>query len=85
MDVLKALEKANIAIPEAVSLLGFEEIPMAEFFRVPITVVKQQPYEIGSEAARMLMDKLSSGKSFNTRMLVPCELVLRESCCPPKP
>tara|TARA_B100001063_G_scaffold244388_1_gene277045 strand:- start:407 stop:1426 length:1020 start_codon:yes stop_codon:yes gene_type:complete len=85
VDVLKALEKANIAIPEAVSLLGFEEIPMAEFFRVPITVVKQQPYEIGSEAARMLMDKLSSGKSFNTRMLVPCELVLRESCCPPKP
>ncbi|AXT39253.1 LacI family transcriptional regulator [Alteromonas sp. BL110] len=80
VDVLKALEQANINIPDDVSLLGFEEIPMAEFFRVPVTVVRQQPYEIGSEAASMLLNKIKSGKAFNTRTLVPCELVLRESC-----
>ncbi|MEG3765429.1 LacI family DNA-binding transcriptional regulator [Alteromonas sp. 14N.309.X.WAT.G.H12] len=83
IDVLKALENAHIAIPQQVSLLGFEEIPMAEFFKVPITIVKQQPYEIGSEAARMLMNKLNNPKSVNTRMLVPCSLVKRQSCARP--
>ncbi|NDV92351.1 substrate-binding domain-containing protein [Alteromonas sp. 345S023] len=83
VDVLRELEKANIDIPGEVSLLGFEEIPMAEFFKVPITVVKQQPYDIGSEAARMLMNKVNHPSSVNTRILVPCSLVKRESCDTP--
>lgn len=83
IDVLKALEAGHIAIPDTVSLLGFEEIPMAEFFKVPITVVKQQPYDIGSEAARMLMNKINTPKSVNTRMLVPCTVVKRASCGTP--
>ncbi|MCQ8847094.1 substrate-binding domain-containing protein [Alteromonas stellipolaris] len=84
IDVLKELEAANIPIPQDVSLLGFEEIPMAEFFKVPITVIKQQPYELGGEAARMLMNKINNPKSVNTRMLVPCSLVERSSCAAPK-
>jgi LacI family kdg operon repressor len=83
VDILRELEKANIDIPGEVSLLGFEEIPMAEFFKVPITVVKQQPYDIGSEAARMLMNKVNHPSSVNTRILVPCSLVKRESCNAP--
>lgn len=83
IDVLKALNSANVDIPERVSLLGFEDIPNAEFFKVPVSVIKQQPYEIGAEAARLLINKLSHPKSFNTRIQIPCELVVRESCASP--
>lgn len=83
IDVLKILDQAGISIPEQVSLLGFEDIPMAEFFKVPISVIKQQPYEIGSEAARMLMNKLNNPRAVNTRLLVPCSLVKRSSCAAP--
>ncbi|MER2494058.1 LacI family DNA-binding transcriptional regulator [Catenovulum sediminis] len=83
IDVLKTLNDADISIPDRVSLLGFEEIPNAEFFKVPITVIKQQPYEIGEEAARLLINKLNHPKSFNTRIQIPCELVTRESCASP--
>lgn len=84
VDVLKELEVAKIKIPEDVSLLGFEELPMAEFFRVPITVIKQQPYEIGSKSAKLLMDKLRRSKTPQARVLVPCLLTKRKSCAQPK-
>ncbi|WP_332308355.1 substrate-binding domain-containing protein [Salinimonas sediminis] len=83
IDVLNALEHAGACIPQEVSLLGFEEIPMAEYFKVPISVIRQQPYEIGSEAARLLLNKLLHPKSTNSRMLIPCSLVKRKSCAPP--
>jgi len=80
IDVLKALEAANVNIPDDISLLGFEEIPNAEFFRVPITVIRQQPYEIGGEAARLLINKLTQAKAFNTKVTIPCSLIKRASC-----
>ncbi|WP_017446152.1 LacI family DNA-binding transcriptional regulator [Gayadomonas joobiniege] len=84
MDILKLFNKANVQLPEHASLLGFEDIPNAEFFTVPISVIKQQPYEIGEQAARLLITKLDHPKSFNTRIQIPCELVLRDSCGRPK-
>lgn len=83
IDVLKQFEAAGIEIPSQVSLLGFEEIPMAEFFKVPITVIKQQPYQIGSQSAKLLMQKLIKPQNEMDRILVPCIIEERDSCAPP--
>lgn len=79
-DLLRALEDAEINVPDDVSVIGFDEIPMAEFFKTPVTVVKQQPYEIGVEAARLLIDRIQNRESETRRVLVPCSLVKRDSC-----
>lgn len=79
-DLLKAMDEADISIPEEVSVVGFDEIPMAEFFKVPITVVKQQPYEVGTQAAKLLIDRIRDPDHETRRIMVPCYLVKRDSC-----
>ena len=79
-DLLKALDNANIRIPDDLSVVGFDELPMAEFFKVPITVVKQEPYRVGAESAKLLINLLENPSSENQRIMIPCSLVQRESC-----
>lgn len=79
-ELLKNLSQEGVSIPNDVSLLGFDDIPMAEFFKVPITVVKQEPYKIGLEVAKLLLEKINDKDKASYRFMVPCTLTKRESC-----
>lgn len=79
-DLLTQFNQEGISLPKDISLLGFDEIPMADFFKVPITVVKQEPYKIGSEAAKLLLENIKNKTLPNRKILVPCSVVQRQSC-----
>lgn len=79
-ELLRHLNQANISIPDDVSLLGFDDIPMAEFFKVPITVVKQEPYVIGLEATKLLLNNIGDGSKNSHKILIACSLEERQSC-----
>ncbi|TYK66968.1 LacI family DNA-binding transcriptional regulator [Colwellia echini] len=79
-ELLTHLNEENIAIPNDVSVLGFDDIPMAEFFKVPITVVKQDPYKIGVEATKLLLDNINDKEKLSHKIMVPCALARRDSC-----
>jgi len=79
-DLLREIGKASIRIPEDVSIIGFDEIPLTEFFKTPITVVKQEPYIIGHQTAKLLIKHLEQPGLENQRIEVPCSLVKRKSC-----
>ncbi len=79
-DLLKEFARDNIVIPDDVSLVGFDDIPMVEFFKVPVTVVRQEPYEVGKEAARVILDQIGNKRNVPKRVLIPCTLVERQSC-----
>ncbi|GAB2676692.1 LacI family DNA-binding transcriptional regulator [Aliiglaciecola sp. 3_MG-2023] len=80
VELLRSLNRANISVPDDVSLLGFDEVPMAEFFKVPITVVKQEPYSIGIEASKLLLNNIAKETNISHKILIPCSLEIRESC-----
>lgn len=79
-ELLAILNEANISIPDDVSLLGFDDIPMAEFFKVPITVITQNPYEIGREATKLLLNNINSDVLNAQKVMLPCSLIERLSC-----
>jgi len=79
-ELLTALNKENILIPDDVSLLGFDDIPMADFFKVPITVITQQPYEIGKEATKLLLNSINDKATAAQKIMIPCSLSKRLSC-----
>jgi DNA-binding LacI/PurR family transcriptional regulator len=79
-ELLKNLSQENISIPDDVSLLGFDDIPMAEFFKVPITVITQDPYEIGKEATKLLLKNISDKGTPAQKIMIPCSLSKRLSC-----
>jgi len=80
IDVIKALKALNIEIPTDISLLGFDEIPMVEHFKVPVTVIKQDPYRVGFESAKLLLATINKEITETQKITIPCQLVERESC-----
>lgn len=78
--LLEETNKAGISIPTDVSVLGFDDVPMTDFFKVPITVVKHDPHKVGMEAAKLLLEIIDSNSRGFKRVLLPCSLVERQSC-----
>ncbi|MCF7352582.1 LacI family DNA-binding transcriptional regulator [Vibrio sp. CK2-1] len=81
VDLLKALDEHQIEIPQQVSVLGFDEIPMVDMFKVPVSVIQQDSYQLGVESASLLLNRLneSSDSVGYKKVVVPCRLVERAS------
>ncbi len=81
-----ALEAINIAqskglrVPEDISIIGFDDNPAAVHARVPLTTVSQPLRKMGSLSLDILSDLMSGKKQNPTKMLLPTELVERQSC-----
>ncbi|MDT0595242.1 LacI family DNA-binding transcriptional regulator [Glaciecola petra] len=79
-ELLRHLNEESISIPEDVSIIGFDDIPMAEFFKVPITVVKQEPYSIGKEATKLLLENINDKHKHAQKIMIACSITERQSC-----
>lgn len=81
-DLLKLFSLHHIDVPQRVSIVGYDEIPMVEMFKVPVTVVQQDSYNIGLESAKLLLSdlKLQDQPKQAKKVIVPCQLVIRDSC-----
>jgi len=78
-----ALADAGLSIPADVSVVGFDNVPMASFVRPTLTTVAVPTYEIGQAALRLLRDALD-GTATTEPVLLPTRLVVRTSCAPPR-
>lgn len=82
LGVMKAANEQGISIPDELSIVGFDDIPTAAYFQPPLTTIGQNMYQLGHEAANLLMGMLKSEDSpkFN---ILQNELVLRSSTAKP--
>jgi LacI family transcriptional regulator len=79
-----ALEERGLICPDDVSIVGFNDMPFIGRLRPPLTSVRVPQYELGVEAARLLLDRLS-GRTVTPRVvLLPVQLVVRGSTAPPR-
>ena len=66
-------------VPSDVSIVGFDDIPEAEFFTPPLTTVRQDFDEMGRQGLHLLLDEISAGGRSTARATVPATLVVRSS------
>ena len=77
--VLDALHAADIAVPDEVAVIGFDDIAIAAHTQPALTTVRQPSREMGEAAATMLLANLA-GTPFPTQpQIIPTELVIRAS------
>jgi DNA-binding LacI/PurR family transcriptional regulator len=83
IGVLRRLEARGVAVPGAVSVVGFDDIFGADFCHPPLTTVTS-PAET---AGRRLVDALLTGadQPFTERTVLPCQLLVRDSTGVPPP
>lgn len=75
---LRALREAGRRVPDDVSVVGFDDVPLARHFDPPLTTVRLPARGLGAAAGRALIDRLA-GRPVTNRTLLPTELVVRES------
>jgi LacI family transcriptional regulator len=81
--VLAAIRAARLAIPGDISLVGFDDSPVARLATPAITVISRDVAQMGTIAAQMLLERLRLGPSHPwQKVVLPTEVVLRASCGP---
>ena len=78
---LRALREAGRRVPADVSVVGFDDIPLARHFDPPLTTIRLPARALGAAAGRALLERLA-GRLGNERRLLPTELVVRDSTAP---
>jgi DNA-binding LacI/PurR family transcriptional regulator len=82
LGVLRAMHEAGRRVPEAVSVVGFDDVPESSYFMPPLTTVRQDFGEVGSRSLRILVraiDSVAAGERPPDGSLVSPELVVRAS------
>ena len=79
VGVFTALAEADIQVPEAVSVVGFDDFRMAPFLNPPLTTI-QAPTQMAGQVAAEQLSKIFKGQPVEQQILLPTELVIRRSC-----
>jgi DNA-binding LacI/PurR family transcriptional regulator len=84
LGVLRALHEHGREIPREISVVGFDDIPEAQYFMPPLTTVRQDFGEMGRSSLRMLLELMESSGQPPQRVTIAPELVVRRSTAPPR-
>lgn len=79
LGTLLALRELNLRCPQDISLVSFDDHPWAAVSDPPMTVVRQPSRQVGQNAAEVLCNVLAGTLPSETRMTLPCELIVRQS------
>lgn len=77
--VARGLRENGKAIPEDISLIGFDDIFFSEILDVPLTTVRQPTYEIGQVAARKIIQEIEHEVSERGGIVLQPMLQIRKS------
>ncbi|MGX6444920.1 LacI family DNA-binding transcriptional regulator [Neobacillus sp. K501] len=77
---LLVLRERNIKVPEDVSILSFNNTMISRLSTPPLTSVNIQTYQLGFESARCLIEQIKDSTVINKRIIIPANIVERESC-----
>ncbi len=80
---MKALREYDIAVPERVSVVGFDGLPAAEFFDPPLTTIRVPKRQMGGMAVSLLSALMDGAYETPVAISVGTELILRKSTAPP--
>ncbi|MGE5584581.1 MAG: LacI family DNA-binding transcriptional regulator [Bacillota bacterium] len=80
IGAMKALREAGRRVPRDVAVVGFDDIEAASYVRPTLSTVKQQGEVMGRSAAREALKLISNPSRKPKRIVLPTELVVRESC-----
>jgi LacI family transcriptional regulator len=78
---LRAIHEADLRVPDDISLVSFDDLPLASMLTPPLTTVHQPLYELGATAADLLLNRLvdSPGEQPPRQTRLATQLVVRES------
>lgn len=78
LGAIEALKEKGLSVPEDISVVGYDDIPIASYCSPKLTTVWQDKYGLGYQAAQMMIDMLE-GREVMHKIVLNSSLVIRES------
>jgi LacI family transcriptional regulator len=84
MGVYRALYERGLRVPDDMSVVGFDDVPLVALLTPALTTVRQPVREMGALATRMLLRIVAGETLESARVELTTSLMVRESCAPPR-
>lgn len=79
LGALMAIREAGLQCPHDISLIGFDGLDLTETTTPQITSVYQSPYQLGAEAANLILERLENRNGAPRKIVLKTELRIRDS------
>ncbi len=79
IGAIRAIQEQGLRVPQDISVMGFDDIPGANFYSPSLTTVRQPLSRMGEVAAQTLLDRIEGKKEYLSEIAIEPELVVRES------
>lgn len=80
LGVLSAIHALKLKIPDDISLIIFDDLPIFSLHTPPISVIAQPAFEIGQQAIQLLLHQIKDPDNYTPETVVlPTQLMIRES------
>jgi LacI family transcriptional regulator, galactose operon repressor len=79
-----ALAEHGLSCPEDISVVGFNDVAFMDKLTPALTTVHSPQYELGAEAARMLLEELREPRTHPRTVVLPVTFKVRHSTAPPR-
>jgi DNA-binding LacI/PurR family transcriptional regulator len=85
IGAIRAFMNHGHRVPEDISVVGFDDIQGAAYHNPSLTTIRQPLHQMGTVAARILLQRIRGQATFPDVVPIHPELIIRESTCPPNP
>ncbi len=79
IGALRALAELRLAVPDAVAVIGFDDIELASYASPPLTTIRQDKVALGQAAVRLLLERIADRDLPARRVVIPTTLIERET------
>jgi DNA-binding LacI/PurR family transcriptional regulator len=77
-----AFREAGRSVPQDISVVGFDDVPLAVFSNPALTTIRQPLQQMGQIAAKTLIDQIEKKAEFQSEIVIEPELIVRASTGP---
>jgi len=81
----EAFDELGLCCPEDISIIGFNDMPFVDRLRPPLTSVRFPHYQLGTEAAQLLLERINGAEGPVKILYLTPELIVRGSTAGPSP
>lgn len=83
IGAMKAAAELGINVPDQLSVIGIDDIETSQYTTPMLTTIHIPMEELGIMTAKILIDRIETGKRIPMKVELPFQLIRRESCAPP--
>jgi len=80
IGVIHGIQEVGLKVPDDMAVAGFDNIELAEYLQVPLTTMEQPKAEMGTLAARLLIDQINGLDVQPRQTVLYPQLIVRRSC-----